>query len=63
MGCNMVKANAISYDAVYFLSDYEVLDAVARYRSWWENRRFPRTVWSIEPCYDDPLCGSGYRWW
>ena len=41
----------------------EVLDASARYRRWWENRKYPRTMWTIDPCYDEPLCGSGYMWW
>ena len=63
MGCNMVEANAENYEAIYFLSDEEVLDAAARYRRWWENRHYPRTAWTIDPCYDEPLCGSGYRWW
>ena len=44
-------------------SDDEVLDASARYRRWWENRKYPRTMWTIDPCYDEPLCGSGYMWW
>ena len=63
MGCNMVEANAENYEAIYFLSDEEVLDAAARYRRWWENRHYPRTAGTIDPCYDEPLCGSGYRWW
>ncbi len=63
MGCQMVRADAENYEAVYFLSDEEVLDAVTCYRRWWENRQYPRTVWTIDPCYDDPLCGTGYRWW
>ena len=41
----------------------ELLDAAVRYRRWWENRQYPRTAWTIDPCYDEPLCGSGYRWW
>lgn len=63
MGCKMVEANAGNYEAIYFLSDAEVLDAAARYRRWWENRQYPRTAWTIDPCYNEPLCGSGYRWW
>ncbi len=63
MGCNMVEANADNYEAIYFLNDEEVLDAAARYKHWWENRKYPRTTWTIDPCFDDPLCGSGYRWW
>ena len=63
MGSNMVVANAENYEAIYFLSDEEVLNVSTRYRSWWENRKYPRTTWTIDPCYDDPLCGSGYRWW
>lgn len=63
MGCKMVLANAKNYEAIYFLTDEEVLDAVDCYRRWWEERKYPKTVWTIEPCYDDPLCGSGYRWW
>ena len=52
--------------AVYemrFLTDEEVLDAAARYRRWWEGRKYPRTMWTIDPCYDEPLCGSSYMWW
>lgn len=49
--------------ASYFLTDEEVLDAAARYRRWWEGRKYPRTMWTIDPCYDEPLCGSSYMWW
>ncbi len=63
MGCQMVYADALNYEAVYFLTDEEVKDAAACYRRWWENRQYPRTVWTIDPCYDEPLCGTGYRWW
>ena len=28
-----------------------------------EERQYPKTRWTIDPCYDEPLCGSGYRWW
>lgn len=63
MGCKMVHTDAENYEGVYFLTDDEVLDAVARYRRWWESRKFPKTMWTIDPCYDEPLCGSGYMWW
>ena len=63
MGCKMVHVDAENYEGIYFLSDDEVLDASARYRRWWENRKYPRTMWTIDPCYDEPLCGSGYMWW
>jgi hypothetical protein len=63
MGCHMVEANADNYEAIYFLTDEQVEDAVNRYKFWWENRGLPRTVWTIDPCYDEPLCGSGYSWW
>ncbi|NCC10303.1 MAG: DUF4943 domain-containing protein [Bacteroidia bacterium] len=63
LGCKMVLVGAENYEPTYFLSDKEVLDAAAFYRRWWENRQYPRTAWTIDPCYDDPLCGSGYRWW
>ena len=63
MGCKMVLANAENYEAIYFLTDEEVLDAAACYRSWWEERQYPKSRWTIDPCYDEPLCGSGYRWW
>ncbi|WP_294607882.1 DUF4943 family protein [uncultured Bacteroides sp.] len=63
MGCKMVHADAENYEGIYFLSDDEVLDAAARYRRWWESRKYPRTMWTIDPCYDEPLCGSGYMWW
>ena len=39
------------------------IDAAACYRRWWEGRKYPKTTWTIDPCYDEPLCGSGYRWW
>ncbi len=61
LGCKMVLANAENYEAIYFLTDEEVLDAAACYRSWWEERQYPKTRWTIDPCYDEPLCGSGYR--
>ena len=63
MGCKMVYSDADNYEGIYFLSDDEVSDAAARYRRWWENRRYPPTDWTIMPCYDEPLCGSGYMWW
>lgn len=63
MGCKMVHTDADNYEGIYFLSDQEVLDAAARYRRWWEGKKYPRTVWTIDPCYDEPLCGSGYMWW
>lgn len=63
MGCKMVHTDADNYEGIYFLTDEEVLDAVARYRHWWENRQYPRTVWTIDPCFDEPLCGSRYMWW
>lgn len=63
MGCKMVHVDADNYEGIYFLSDEEVLDAVSRYRHWWENRNLPRTMWTIDPCWNEPLCGSGYMWW
>lgn len=63
MGCKMVHIGAYNYEGIYFLSDEEVQDAVNRYRYWWENRQYPRTVWTIDPCWDEPLCGSDYMWW
>ncbi|RHL58919.1 DUF4943 domain-containing protein [Bacteroides stercoris] len=54
---------AENYEGIYFLTDEEVLDAAARYRRWWEGRKYPRTMWTIDPCYDEPLCGSSYMWW
>lgn len=63
MGCKMVHRDADNYEGIYFLTDEEVLDAAARYRCWWADRKYPRTAWTIDPCYDDPLCGSNYRWW
>lgn len=63
MGCKMVHVDAENYEGIYFLSDEEVLDAAARYRRWWESRKYPRTMWTIDPCYNEPLCGSSYMWW
>lgn len=63
MGCKLVHTDADNYEGIYFLSDEEVIDAAARYRRWWENRKYPRTVWTVDPCYDEPLCGSRYMWW
>ncbi|MEG0647415.1 MAG: DUF4943 family protein, partial [Bacteroides sp.] len=48
LGCKMVHANAPNYEALYFLSNEEVLDVVARYRRWWEGRQYPRTTWTID---------------
>lgn len=64
LGCKMVKADAPNYEGIYFLTDQEVHEAVDRYRHWWtHNAQHPMTVWSVIPCYDDPLCGSDFRWW
>ena len=63
MGCKMVHTDAENYEGIYFLSDDEVLDAAARYRRWWETRKYPKTMWTVDPCYDEPLCGSGYMGW
>ncbi len=63
MGCKMVRAEADNYEGVYFLTDEQLVDAAQRYRRWWEERQYPRTMWTIDPCRDEPLCGSGYMWW
>lgn len=65
LGCHIVLANAENYEPVYFLTNKQLLNAAERYRCWWEERSShrSRTKWTIEPCYDIPLCGSGYRWW
>ncbi len=63
MGCKLVHIDADNYEGIYFLSDAEVLDAVERYRLWWKNRKYPRTMWTIDPCNNEPLCGSSYMWW
>lgn len=63
LGCRMVRANAENYEAQYFLSDQEILEVAAHYKAWWESSAFPKTKWSIDPCFDDPLCGTNYRWW
>lgn len=63
MGCKMVHVNAVDYEGIYFLSDEEVLEASTLYKEWWKNRRYPRTIWTIDPCHDEPLCGSPYMWW
>ena len=55
-GCKMVRANAENYEGIYFLTDEELLDAAARYRRWWENRQYPRTAWTIDACFDEPIC-------
>lgn len=63
MGCKLVYTYADNYEGIYFLSDEELHDAVALYRDWWNRRNYPRTMWTIDPCFDEPLCGSGYMWW
>ncbi|NMA73413.1 MAG: DUF4943 family protein [Bacteroidales bacterium] len=63
LGCKMVYANADNYEGIFFLSDEEVLEVAQLYKNWWEGRSFPKTRWSVDPCFDDPLCRSGYRWW
>lgn len=63
LGCRMVRVNADNYEAQYFLTDEEIIDASVHYKNWWENRLYPKTKWSIDPCFDDPLCGTGYQWW
>ncbi len=63
LGCHLIRVNADNYEAQYFLTDEEVIDASVHYKRWWENRSYPKTRWSIDPCFDDPLCGTGYQWW
>ncbi|WP_018108677.1 DUF4943 family protein [Bacteroides propionicifaciens] len=63
LGCHMVRVNADNYEPRYFLSDEEILDAAVHYKRWWENRLYPKTRWSVDPCFDNPLCGTGYQWW
>lgn len=63
MGCKLVYAYADDYEGMYFLSEKELHDAVTLYRDWWDSRKYPRTMWTIDPCFDEPLCGSGYMWW
>ncbi len=63
LGCKMVHVDAMDYEGIYFLTDEEVQDAAARYRRWWEERKYPPDGWAVDPCYDDPLCASGYMWW
>lgn len=62
-GAKMVRANALNYEGLYFLTDEEVREAALYYRAWWENRAYPQTIWTIDPCFNEPLCGSGFRWW
>lgn len=63
MGCKMVHTDAENYEGIYFLTDDEVKDAAMLYRRWWESQQYPRTMWTIDPCYNEPLCGSKYMWW
>lgn len=63
LGCHILRSDADNYEAQYFLTDEELLDAVQHYKTWWENRIYPKTRWSVDPCFDNPLCGTGYQWW
>lgn len=63
LGTHILRADADNYEPRFFLSDEELLDAVHHYRAWWETRVYPKTRWSIDPCFDNPLCGTGYHWW
>lgn len=64
LGCNMVRKEADNYEGIYFLTDNEVLDVVERYKFWWtHDTKYVKKDWVILPCYDDPLCGSSFRWW
>lgn len=63
LGCKMVHNDAARYEGIYFLSDEEFLEAVELYRHWWKFRNVPQTMWAIDTCLDDPLCGSSYMWW
>lgn len=62
-GCKLVYVRARNYEPAYFLTDEEVKDAVAYYRRWWDQHQsLPPTLPDDAP-FDDPLQGSGYRWW
>ena len=62
-GCHMVHLDADNYEAIYFLSDEEVLQAATFYSNWWEESGHKNALWRIDPCYNNPLCGSNFRWW
>lgn len=67
MGCKMVHTDAENYEGIYFLTDEEVLDAAARYRRWWEGRKYPRTMWTIDPVTmnrfaEAAICGGEIRY-
>lgn len=65
LGCHLVLANAENYETIYFLSDKELLNVVIRYKNWWteHSKYHKRTMWTIDTCFDNPLCNSGYKWW
>jgi len=63
LGCKMVHSDSANYGGIYFLTDEEFLDAVDLYRHWWNYRDIPQSLWVVDACHDDPLCGSEYMWW
>jgi len=63
LGCKMVHSDSSNYGGIYFLTDEEYLEAVDLYRHWWKFHDIPQTLWVVDACHDDPLCGSEYMWW
>ena len=63
LGCRMVRDDAVNYEGIYFLNEEELLDAVAHYRRWWSNAKHSDGLTIIDTVGDEPLAGSGYRWW
>ena len=62
-GCHMVREDAENYEAVFFLTDEEVLKAVERYEEWWKEAEQADPFFSLDPHYVNPLRNSGFRWW
>lgn len=63
MGCKLVYKHADDYEGIYFLTDDEVREVVARYRRWWKAQRSPMSILAVEGAGIDPLTGSKYMWW
>ena len=63
LGCRMVLANAENYEAIYFLTDDEVLDAAAAIVDGGKGGNIRRRPGRLIRATTSHFVAQGYRWW